>query len=33
MPNTSRVVIPNAAHGMSSDNPADFNAAVLTFLA
>ncbi|MBL6455129.1 alpha/beta hydrolase [Belnapia sp. T6] len=33
MPDTSRVVIPNAAHGMSSDNPADFNAAVLNFLA
>lgn len=28
-----RVSIPDAAHGMSSDNPVDFNAAVLGFLA
>jgi esterase len=27
-----RVSIPDAAHGMSSDNPAAFNAAVLAFL-
>ncbi|WP_043336345.1 alpha/beta fold hydrolase [Belnapia moabensis] len=32
MADVRRVVIPNAAHGMSSDNPADFNAAVLAFL-
>ena len=27
-----RVVIPDAGHGMSSDNPEDFNRAVLSFL-
>jgi pimeloyl-ACP methyl ester carboxylesterase len=27
------VVIPNAAHAMHRDNPAAFNAAVLSFLA
>ncbi len=32
MADTRRVVVPNAAHGMSSDNPAAFNAAVLDFL-
>jgi pimeloyl-ACP methyl ester carboxylesterase len=32
MPETQRVVIPDAGHGMSNDNPAAFNAAVLRFL-
>jgi len=32
MPDACRVVIPAAAHGMSSDNPAEFNTAVLDFL-
>ena len=27
-----RVTIPNAAHGMSADNPAAFNTSVLAFL-
>ena len=32
IPGARRVTIPNAAHGMSHDNPAAFNAAVLGFL-
>jgi esterase len=32
MPDARRVVVARAAHGMSSDNPAEFNAAVLDFL-
>jgi pimeloyl-ACP methyl ester carboxylesterase len=32
MADARRVVIPHAAHGMSSDNPAAFNTAVLEFL-
>jgi esterase len=32
MPNATRVTIRNAAHSVQADNPADFNAAVLTFL-
>jgi pimeloyl-ACP methyl ester carboxylesterase len=33
MPNATRVTIPSAAHSVQADNPADFNAAVLRFLA
>ncbi|MBM3587902.1 MAG: alpha/beta hydrolase [Alphaproteobacteria bacterium] len=33
MPNAERVTIARAAHGVQADNPADFNAAVLAFLA
>jgi pimeloyl-ACP methyl ester carboxylesterase len=33
MPNARRVTIPRAAHSVQADNPEDFNAAVLGFLA
>jgi len=33
MPNAQRVTIARAAHSVQADNPADFNAAVLRFLA
>jgi len=33
MPNTRRVTIPRATHGLNQDNPAAFNQAVLEFLA
>ena len=33
MPNARRVTIARAAHSVQADNPADFNAAVLAFLA
>lgn len=33
IPDCQRVVIRNATHGLNHDNPADFNAAVLEFLA
>lgn len=33
MPNATRVTIARAAHSVQADNPADFNAAVLDFLA
>lgn len=33
MPHARRVTIPRAAHSVQADNPADFNAAVLAFLA
>jgi pimeloyl-ACP methyl ester carboxylesterase len=33
MPNATRVTIPRAAHSVQADNPADFNVAVLAFLA
>jgi pimeloyl-ACP methyl ester carboxylesterase len=33
MPNAQRVTIKRAAHSVQADNPADFNAAVLAFLA
>lgn len=33
MPDVRRVTIARATHGLNSDNPADFNAAVLAFLA
>lgn len=33
MPHATRVTIARAAHSVQADNPADFNAAVLTFLA
>jgi pimeloyl-ACP methyl ester carboxylesterase len=33
MPNATRVTVARAAHGVQADNPADFNAAVLGFLA
>ena len=33
MPNATRVTIPRAAHSVQADNPADFNAVVLDFLA
>ncbi len=32
MPNATRVTVPNAAHSVQADNPAAFNAAVLSFL-
>jgi pimeloyl-ACP methyl ester carboxylesterase len=33
MPDAKRVTIARAAHSVQADNPADFNAAVLAFLA
>jgi pimeloyl-ACP methyl ester carboxylesterase len=33
MPNARRVTIAHATHGLNHDNPEDFNAAVLEFLA
>jgi pimeloyl-ACP methyl ester carboxylesterase len=33
MPNAARVTIARAAHSVQADNPAEFNASVLAFLA